>query len=184
MEAVQRCIDEWVQRAGVEAVMGLLDSNRPDVQKRGRELTSQHLRRLDPALLVERLVEHPHPSMRKYALDLIDRFLPAGAEALGKVEGLCRSAMMDLWPSRPVKRRVLKLLSERGLTDEAQAQVAARVLDDVVRFQGRADFEAALEALVRIKLTFPAVASRLSLVGSQAETDASGDGLPLIEETP
>ena len=41
------------------------------------------------------------------------------------------------------------------LQDERQAGVVAAVLGDVVRLQGRADFENALEALVRLQLAYP-----------------------------
>ncbi len=140
---------------GLDGLMGLLDSNRVDVQNVGQELMRQHFAQLDAAELVFRLVQHPHPNMRRFALDLAINHLPDGAEPLGKLEGFFRAALFDLWPERPVKRGVLDFLTARGLRDEGQAAVAVGILADAVRLQGRADFERALEGLVRLQLSYP-----------------------------
>ena len=44
-----------------------------------------------------------------------------------------------------------------------QAQVVATILGDVVRVQGRADFEQALTALVRLKLAYPELETTVTL---------------------
>jgi hypothetical protein len=140
-----------------EGLLGLLDSNRTDVQDFGKELTLQHFARLDPTELVFRLAQHPHPNMRRFALELIEKHLPDGPQPLAQLERFFRSAVFDLWPQRKVKHRVIDFLLARGLRDEQQAETAVRVLGDVARVKGRADFERALEALVRLKLAYPQV---------------------------
>jgi hypothetical protein len=62
-----------------------------------------------------------------------------------------------------MKKEVLVFLAQRGLRDAAQAAVVVRILGDVVRIQGRSDFERALETLVRLKIMYPEVASPVSL---------------------
>jgi hypothetical protein len=144
---------------GPEGLMGLLDSNRPDVQDVARELVKRHLAELDPRVLVARLVEHPHPNMRRFALDLAVEHLPDGGEALAGIEWFLRAAMLDLQPDRLVKRRVIDFLLRRGLRDGYQAEVAARILAEFARMGVRADFEHAMEALVRLNLAYPGLKS-------------------------
>lgn len=149
-------------------LVGLLDSNRIEVQDFGLEQVRTYLPLLPAEQLIARLVEHPHPNLRPFTLDLILTRLPPGAEALATVRGFCRQAYFDLWPSRAVKRRVLDLLARRGLEDEDQARVAAELLAEVVRGRCRADFERALETLVRIRLAFPKVEAGVQLAAGAA----------------
>jgi hypothetical protein len=148
---------------GLDGLMGLLDSNRVDVQNVGQELVQKHFAELDAKDLVFRLVQHPHPNMRRFALDLAVNHLPDGAGPLANLTGFFRAALFDLWPERRVKHGVIDFLTARGLRDEQQAEVAASILGDVVRVQGRADFERALEGLVRLKLAYPQVQASVSL---------------------
>ena len=78
--------------------------------------------------------------------------------------GWIRAALFDLWPQRKVKEGIVAFLTARGLEDEKQAAVVSAVLGDVVRVQGRADFENALEALVRLKLAYPEVPSTVTVL--------------------
>jgi hypothetical protein len=144
-----------VEALGLDGLCGLLDSNRPDVQEVGRELAVRHLAELPADELAARLAQHPDPGMRGFALDLVVQHLPTGERALAPLLGFCRAALLDLRPDRLVKRRVIDFLTARGLQDEGQARVVAAILGDIVRLQGRADFENALEALVRLQLVYP-----------------------------
>jgi hypothetical protein len=148
---------------GLDGLMGLLDSNRVDVQNAGAAIAQQHFGTFTPDKLVFRLVEHPHPNMRRFALDLVTQHLPQGTDALARLKEFCRAALFDLWPQRKVKSGVIDFLTARGLEDAAQAQVVATILGDVVRVQGRADFEQALTALVRLKLAYPELETTVSL---------------------
>jgi len=113
--------------------------------------------------VIGRLVQHPAPSMRPFTIDLVLRHLGPGAAALTQVQDFCRAAMFDLWPDRRVKRGVIDLLRERGLQDAEQGAVAARLLGEMVRVRGRADFERAMEALVRIQIAWPEVQTSIRL---------------------
>ncbi len=155
-----------LQTVGLDAYVGLCDSNRADVQQFGREVVLRDFDRLDVGELIARLSQHPAPPMRRFALDLVVGHLKEGFVALAKLEGFFRTALFDLWPSRNEKRAVVEFLEKRGLRDERQAEVASRVLGDFVRVKARRDFENALEALVRIKLTFPEVESRVAPAGA------------------
>jgi hypothetical protein len=144
-------------KLGMDAIVGLCDSNYEDVQDLGKQLVLQHLGSLDPQELLFRLSQHPHNNVRRFALDLIRKSLRDGFIPLAKLEQFCRTVLMDLWPERVMKRAVLELLGERGMKDERQAELAAAVLRDYVRTGVKQDFELAIQALVRIKLAFPQV---------------------------
>jgi HEAT repeats len=143
------------EKLGLEGITGLIDSNREDVQQVGCELVEKFLTSLPVEVLIYRLVEHPHPALRRFTIGMIVAYLPDSPEALERVQRFIRAAMFDLWPDRVVKHRVVEFLGQRGLKDESQARVAADLLSELVRLQGQADFERALEALVRLKLAYP-----------------------------
>ncbi len=153
---------------GILGYVGLCDSNRDDVQTFGREVVLRDIDKLDIADLIAKLSQHPAPRIRRFALDLVVGHLKEGFVALAKLEGFFRTALFDLWPSRNEKAAVVEFLTTRGLRDERQAEVASRVLGDFVRTRARRDFEGALEALVRIKLEYPDVESRVSPAGGAA----------------
>ncbi|MEA2632420.1 MAG: hypothetical protein QOE66_2639, partial [Chloroflexota bacterium] len=144
-----------LETLGFEGLLGLLDSNRPDVQDVGRELAKRNFAAIDPRILVARLVEHPHPNMRRFALDLVVEYLPDGPDALARIGWFFRAAVLALRPDRLVKRRVIDFLLRRGLRDPDQGEVAARILGEFARMDVRADLEHALEALARLGLAHP-----------------------------
>jgi hypothetical protein len=148
---------------GFDGLMGLLDSNRVDVQNVGIELTRQHFHALPGEELVNRLTQHPHPNMRRFALELVQEHLPGGDKPLAALKGFCRAALFDLTPDLRAKRRMLAFLTQRGLQDAQQAEIVAAILGDVVRVQTRGDFERALEALVRIKIAYTEIETTVAL---------------------
>jgi hypothetical protein len=154
-----------LSRLGLDGYVGLCDANRPEVQAFGREVVLRDLDRLDMGELIHRLSQHPAPAMRRFALDLVLGHLKPGFVALARLESFFRACLFDLWPSRVEKRNVVDFLLARGLEDERQAEVAARLLGDFVRSKTRYDFERALEALVRIRLAHPGVESRVVVQG-------------------
>jgi hypothetical protein len=148
---------------GLDGIIALCDSNRVDVQEMGREVVLRHMDHLDPNEVLFRLSQHPHPGMKSFALSLSVRHLREGLIPLARLEGLFRGVLFDLWPERKVKEQAVDFLLARGLRDERQAEMAARVLSDFARTAGRADFERILEGLVRLKLAHPGVAAAISL---------------------
>jgi hypothetical protein len=145
---------EW-SKLGLAALTGLLDSTRIDVQNLGRDLVLQHFPRLPALDLVNRLLEHPHPNMRKFALDLVLEHAPHEGAWLTGASGFFKAVLFDLWPSLPDKRRALRFLGERGLEDVGQAGAAAELLGELTRVHGRGDFEQALMALTRVQIAYP-----------------------------
>jgi hypothetical protein len=148
---------------GLDGVTGLIDSNRLDVQAVGCDLVQQHFESLPAEELIYRLAEHPHPALRPFTIELIVNHLPAGPGPFERVQEFFRGGLYDLWPSRQVKRALIDFLGVRGLKDERQAKVAAGLLQELLHVQGRADFERALEALVRLKIAYPELETNIRL---------------------
>jgi hypothetical protein len=159
-------------RLGVDALLGMLDSNRQDVQNTGIELARRHFHELGPGKLADRLIEHPHVNMRLFALELITGHLPDGAEPLARVERFCRTVLLDVWPQRRAKDGVIDFLLARGLEDEPQARIAARILNEALRLSARCDFERALEALARLKLAYPQIETAVRLASMEVGASA------------
>lgn len=160
MEMLQRL--DW-PKLGLEGLGGLLDSNRVDVQNLGRDLVLQYFELVPTSELVERLVQHPHPNMRRFALELVLQHSPEGHRWLVRLGQFFRAILFDLWPTRADKRRVLEFLQMRGLRSPEEALAVADVLNAAVRMQSREDFERALATLARLKLAWPEVDLGVSL---------------------
>src|SRR5439155_12748198 len=165
---------EWLKartsiaNLGLDGVMGLLDSTRTDVQDAGADLVRKHFGYLPMAELVGRLAQHPHPHLRRFALELFLEHLPGGAQALQQLRGFCRAALFDLWPQAAVKRGIVEFLTGLALQDREQAEVVAAMLGHEARVQARGDFQRAMEALVRIKLAYPDVPATVRVAGGAA----------------
>jgi hypothetical protein len=153
---------DW-QSAGIEQLMGLLDSNRVDVQKLGQSLAEKHLATIDPVLLVNRLTEHSHPRIRRFAMRMVEKYLPKSGIALEAIAEFFRKGLLDTWPDRKTKTRMLEFLAERGEADRGQAVVAMKILDTVLRVNTQIDFELALCAATRLKLAHPDLTSDVSV---------------------
>jgi hypothetical protein len=140
-----------------EALIGLCDSNRADVQDLGKQLVGRRLQELDPQDLIKRLSQHPHRNMRRWTVDLTVKHLRDGFVPLAACEELFRTVLLDVVPDRAAKRAVVAFLAERGTRDERQAEVASRLLSELVRSKTKDEYERALAALARIKIAFPGV---------------------------
>jgi hypothetical protein len=153
-----------VGRLGLEAIVGLCDSNYEEVQNLGKELVIAHLPQLDPQELLFRLAQHPARNVRRFALELVEKHLKDGFVPLARLELFFRVALMDLSPERAMKRRVLELLASRGVRDEGQAEMAASILKDFLRTAVKNDFQLATMALVAIRVAHPSVETGLGVV--------------------
>jgi hypothetical protein len=168
---------DWSQ-ATLDQALALLDSNRVDVQTFAINLVREHGAAFDGAELAVRLAQHPHPNMRRFALECLERFLPDGAESLERLEMFFRACLFDAWPQTAVKQRAVRILCERGSRDAAQAGLAINILEDLVRVSCRRDFEGALAALTRLRLAWPGGA-----FSRRAVRESCGGGVIMIVAT-
>jgi hypothetical protein len=148
-----------------EAIVGLCDSNRVDVQDLGKHLIERRMESLDPQDLIKKLSQHPHRNMRKWVSGLIVKHLKAGLIPLAGLEEFFRTVLLDTNPDRAMKHAIVGFLAERGLADERQAEIAGRLLGEFVRSKTKDDLERAIIALTKIKMAYPSVDASISVRG-------------------
>jgi hypothetical protein len=150
--------------AGIEPLLGLLDSNRPDVQKLGQDLVEKYLATTDPGLFANRLTEHSHPHMRRFAMRMVEAYLPDSAVALAAIAEFFKKGLLETWPDRQTKTRMLEFLTKRGEQDRGQAVIAMKILNPVLRTKTQIDFELALASATRLKLAHPDLPSDVNVL--------------------
>lgn len=153
---------------GLEGVIGLCDSTRPEVQALGRALVQRHFTELDAETVLFRLAEHPDRAMRSYALALITAHLRPGMVPLARIDAFVRATLFDLRPRRPLKIGLLEFLRDRGLMDERQGEHVAGLLGELLRSHTVFDFQRVSQTLALIQHAFPTVHSDLQLREAQA----------------
>lgn len=163
-QTARRFLDRHVDwsDAGFDRVMGLLDSNRTDIQDYGREIVERHRQSFDPVLLATRLSEHPHPNMRRLSMRMIAEEIPDGAEALRGLQHFFRVVLLELSPDRKARDQLIGFLTERGLRDFEQAKIASGQLEMMLHSQGRLLFEDVLQGITRLKIRWPELESSIA----------------------
>lgn len=161
---VRRCAFELLQQLDIsalpaDALVALCDSNHAQVQVFARDWIRAHLQQLDATWLLQHLIEHPHPLMRGFALELLEQHLQPGAMALREVLEFLRSSLLTPRLPRPARNRLLRLLECRGLLDAQQGALALEVLGVALRSAVRSDLEPVLLAASRIQLAWPQLRS-------------------------
>lgn len=146
---------------GIEGVSAMCDAVFADVQASGRALVLAHPTAFDASELAFRLAESPHPSMRRFALELAENHLRHGLVPLMRIESFARAVLLDAHPDRATKHRLLELLVKRGLESEDQAALVAGLLSSVVRTRITSDFDRILSGLARLSAVYPAIPSAL-----------------------
>lgn len=154
---------------GLEGIIGLCDSNDPDVEELGRELVVKHFESLNAEEVLFRLSEHPSQKMRLFALGLMHVHLRGGYVPLARLERYFRAVLFDAWPSRRLKYGVVELLLRRGMNDENQGAFAAKLFDEILRTNTKGDFDRVAFALACLQVKFPSIETELKMQTSQPE---------------
>ncbi len=159
-----------LDRLGVDALQALLDSTLADVRRAAMRAAAGHLEHLDAAELAGRLAEHPGRDVRDFAFDLAAEHLPAGGDSFDRLRPLVAASLYDVTPSRPAKAQAIHAVTRYGLADEQAAQRCAELLFPMTRSEVRADREAAVAALAKIKLYHPDAVDvlKVSAIGGAA----------------
>lgn len=147
----------------VEAILGLLDSSESDAQDLGKSLVEKRFDDLSSKELLKRIGQHPSRAMRRYAIDMTVQHLGPGLVPLASTEELFRSVLFDPTPDRRTKDKAIRFLTDRGTRDAAQAEIAARLLGEIVRSATRRDFDGAIVGLAKVRLAFPEVDAPITL---------------------
>ena len=141
----------------LDVLLGLCDSNLVEAQDVGKSLVESRLAALAPDKLITALTQHPHKNIQRFALGLVLGHLQAGFVKLSALETFFRAVLLDAVPDRKMKRSLMDFLGARGVLDENQAAVCARLLTVMAKSQTKFESERALTLLTQIKLRYPAV---------------------------
>lgn len=178
--AADRAVDAAVDiAADVARVIAIFDSTWPSVQNVARRLVEARLKASDGAdaggvdvhELLARLAQHPHKNLRAFVVDLAIAHLKPGYVRLAKLEGLARRVLFDTRPDVALRKRLIAFLQRRGEKDEAQAELVAQLLGDVVRTRTHDAKDDALAALVALRLAWPS-----AVLPEHVVVDAAGAG--------
>jgi hypothetical protein len=124
---------------------------------------SEREHQLDATAVVRRLIEHPHPNMAGFVMELLALGPEVPMPPLPELEDFLRATLLAPGPRAAVKGRILRFIVESGLADERQAPVAIALLSEVAKLQVRGDCERAREGLVRLRLVYPHLASPVTV---------------------
>jgi hypothetical protein len=94
---------------------------------------------------------------------MVEAYLPNSAIALAAIAEFFKKGLLDTWPDRKTKTRMLEFLANRGEQDRGQAVIAMKILSTVLRVNTRIDFELALAAAARLKLAHPDLPSEVNI---------------------
>jgi hypothetical protein len=157
---------------GLEGITVLCDANTPEAQALGRELAERSEGALDLGELLHRLAESPHRAMRRFALELAETRLRPGLVPLMRLEPFVRAVLLDTRPDREAKRRLLALLTRRGLASRGEAEHVASMLSALLRTHTRGDFDRIVAALAQLGSEHPG----LACLASSGLVLSTGDG--------
>lgn|GEM_PF-704995 len=161
MEATFAAVDS----PDINALLAVCDSTWPAVQLVGQRFASPILEAggATAEKLTASLAQHPHPAMRRFVMDIaegvIGRGLRPGLMPLLRLEPLLRAGLFDVRPSRRLRSRIIGLLRDRGLADEAQAELAVSILKDVARSRTHSLRDDALAAIAVLAAVHPGAAT-------------------------
>jgi hypothetical protein len=146
--------------ADVGRVIAIFDSTWPAVQNVARRLVEARFKAseggdVDVHELLARLAQHPHKNLRAFVVDLAVAHLKPGYVRLAKLEGLARRVLFDTRPDVALRKQLIAFLRARGEKDEAQAELVAQLLGEIVRTRTHDAKDDALAALVALRLAWP-----------------------------
>jgi hypothetical protein len=169
-----------VDAPDVGAILAVCDSTWPTVQQVGQRFASPIIEAGGSAAekLTTSLAQHPHPAMRRFVMDVaegvVGRGLRPGLMPLLRLEPLLRAGLFDVRPSRPLRSRIIALLRDRGLADEAQAELAVSILKDVARSRTHSLRDDALAAIAVLAAAHDSAATVAAADGIAVSTASVG----------
>lgn len=140
-----------------EALVGLCDSTRPDVQRFGREMIGRLFRAEHGEQFALELSEHPDPDMQAYAGQFLDRFAPDDPAHLRRLQFFCTAVLTRVNKGRVAKERAFAFLERAARSGPDAAAVVAEVLTPLSATAAVGDRARAVELMTFIHETYPAI---------------------------
>nr|WP_293844552.1 hypothetical protein [uncultured Arsenicibacter sp.] len=114
-----------------EALVGIADSVRPDIQAFGRELITRFFTQEDGPEYLLRLSQHPDKAVQLFTTNYLQAFATDQPERLRALSYYFRSVLLRPHRSRVARNRVFAFLRQEGLKSEDNARFVVRLLNDV-----------------------------------------------------
>jgi hypothetical protein len=140
-----------------EALIGLCDSVRPDVQQFGQEMIGRLSREEDGERYALELSEHPDADMQAFAGHFLDRFAADDPAHVRKLRFFCTAVLTRVNKGRVAKERAFAFLERAARSGPEAAAVVAAVLAPISATAAVGDRARALELMTFIHQTYPAI---------------------------
>lgn len=141
-----------------ELLVGIVDSVRPDVQAFGRQLITRHFGEEDGPTYLERLAQHPAPSVELFVTNYLDRYAAGRPERLVALEPYFRRVLSRVNQGRAARERVLAFLDQEIAATPGAAEPIAALLS-WLSASGQIGVRAqALTLMLRLRARHPDIA--------------------------
>ena len=141
-----------------EALVGLCDSVKPDVQQFGREMISRLFREEDGERYALELSEHPDSDMQAFAGHFLDRFAADNPSHVRRLQFFCTAVLTRVNKGRVAKERAFAFLERAARSGPEAAAVVAEVLGPLSATAVIGDRARALDLMLLIHETHPSIA--------------------------
>ncbi len=139
-------------------LVSICDSVRGDVQALGRKLITRYFAEADGQEYLLKLSEHPSAELQTFATNYLERYAADSPARLRDLRYYFISVLSRVNKARVAKDRVLAFLTAEAEKHEEAAQLVAEVLTRQSVTLAIGDKAAAIEAMLKIKRTFPHLA--------------------------
>jgi hypothetical protein len=138
-----------------EALIGLCDSVRPDVQQFGREMIGRLFREEHGERYALDLSEHPDADMQAFAGHFLDQFTADDPVQVRRLHFFCMAVLTRVNKGRVAKERAFAFLERAARAGPEAAEAVAAVLGPVSATAAISDRARAIELMTFIHETYP-----------------------------
>ena len=140
-----------------EALVGLCDSIKPDVQRFGQEMIGRLFRDEQGEQYALELSEHPDAAMQAFAGQFLDRFAAEDPAHARRLRFFCTVVLSRVNKGRVAKERAFAFLEKVARSGAEGAGVVAEILARLSATSALGDKARALDLLTFIHETYPAI---------------------------
>jgi predicted DNA-binding WGR domain protein len=147
-----------------DILIAICDSVREDVQAFGRELITQHFQGPDGQRYLLRLSEHPSAGLQLFATSYLADYAADNLERLHALMPYFVRVLSAVNRGRIAKARIFDFLRQEALKSETAARLISEILIRQSLTIAIGDKAAALELMVQIHHTYPAISLPFKMV--------------------
>ncbi len=147
-----------------DLLITICDSVREDVQAFGRELITQHFQGADGQRYLLRLSEHPSAGLQLFATNYLADYAADNLERLHALTPYFVRVLSAVNRGRVAKARIFDFLRQEALKSETAARLVSEMLIRQSLTIAIGDKATALELMVQIHHTYPAISLPLKIV--------------------